>query len=209
VGIIVKTQLKESSNEKRYSCFILYKPYGVLCQFTDRSGRKTLADLGKFPQDVYPVGRLDFDSEGLVMLTNDGRLKNILLEPDNKHPRTYLVQVENVPDNETLKILRAGILLKDYKTRPVEIELLKSQPNIPPRGVPIRYRKNIPTAWLKMTLYEGKNRQVRRMTAAVGRPTLRLIRIAIGPLTIGNMQPGEVRELSSSDIQNLKKSLEH
>jgi 23S rRNA pseudouridine2457 synthase len=184
--------------------FILNKPYGVMCQFSDSSGRKTLADFGKFTRDVYPVGRLDFDSEGLVLLTNDGKLKDYLLNPENMHPRTYLVQVENIPDDAALKKLRAGINLRDYKTRAAEVELLESQLDIPPRQVPIRFRKNIPTAWLKLTIYEGKNRQVRRMTAAVGHPTLRLIRISIGPLTIGNLKPCEVRELLKSEIRNLK-----
>lgn len=192
----------------RFRYFTLYKPYGVLNQFSDSSGRKTLADFCKLPRDVYPVGRLDFDTEGLVLLTNDGRLKNILLDPKNKHPRTYLVQVENVPNNEALEKLCSGVLLKDYRTLPAEAELLESPPHIPPRDVPIRFRKNIPTAWLKITLHEGKNRQIRRMTAAVGYPTLRLVRISIGPLTLEKMQPGEMHEMSESESVILKKLLE-
>ncbi len=204
-----RSQMKDISGGKRYRYYILYKPYGVLCQFTDSAGRKTLADIGQFPRDVYPVGRLDFDSEGLVLLTNDGMLKNILLDPENKHPRRYLAQIEKMPDEEKLNRLREGIELKGYRTLPADVQLLTNEPDIPSRGMPIRHRKNIPTAWLKLTLHEGKNRQVRRMTAAVGHPTFRLIRISIGSLTLGNMQPGEVREMTSGEIHNLKKLLEH
>ncbi len=200
----IRSQRKYNSNRKGYRYFILYKPYGVLCQFTDSTGRKTLADIGQFPRDVYPVGRLDFDSEGLVLLTNDGKLKNILLDPENKHSRTYLAQVEKVPDEEKLNRLRAGIDLKGYRTLSADVRLLKRQPEIPSRNVPIRYRRNIPTAWLKLILHEGKNRQVRRMTAAIGHPTLRLIRMTIGPLSIGSLRPGEVQELLKNEIRNLK-----
>jgi 23S rRNA pseudouridine2457 synthase len=194
----------ESFRKGDFHYFKLNKPYGVLCQFSDPLGRRTLADLGKFPRDVYPVGRLDLESEGLVLLTNDGKLKEFLLNPDNMHPRTYLVQVENLPNRPALEKLRCGINLKDYKTRPVDAEVIKNPPIVPDRSVPVRYRKNIPTAWLRLTLHEGKNRQVRRMTAAVGHPTLRLIRISIGSLKLSDLRPGEVRELSKKEIQELK-----
>ena len=189
----------------KYHYFIVNKPYGVLCQFTDSSGRKTLSDIGRFPRNVYPAGRLDFDSEGLVFLTDDGKLKSYLLDPENQHPRTYLVQVENIPDEKSLMSLRNGIKIKECVTRPADVVLLENEPNILPREKPIRYRKNIPTSWLRITLYEGKNRQVRRMTAAVGCPTLRLIRIEIGPLSIGELKPGEFRELKNHEVENLRK----
>lgn len=185
----------------RYIAFC--KPYGVLCQFTDRLGRTTLAHFGPFPGDVYPAGRLDMDSEGLVLLTNDGHLKHRLLEPRHAHPRTYLVQVEHVPSEEALKQLRTGVIIEGKKTRPAGVRLLLREPTIFPRPVPIRFRKNVPTAWLEMTLREGRNRQVRKMTAAVGYPTLRLIRVAIGNINLGNLQPGDKRDLTPAEIKSL------
>jgi 23S rRNA pseudouridine2457 synthase len=183
---------------------ILFKPFGVLCQFTDPAGRSTLADFGPFPKDVYAAGRLDFDSEGLVLLTNDGFLKSRLLEPKFHHPRTYLVQVERVPTADVLRRLREGIILDGKKTSPAEVKLLDDAPQLPPRSVPIRFRKNVPTAWLEITLHEGRNRQVRRMTASVGFPTLRLIRTRIVNLTIDGLQPGEHRRLSGEEISTLR-----
>jgi 23S rRNA pseudouridine2457 synthase len=183
---------------------VLNKPYGVLCQFTDTQGRATLAKYGPFPNDVYPVGRLDADSEGLVLLTNDGTLKHRLLEPRYKHPRTYLVHVERIPTEETLTALRSGVLIEGRTTLPADIQLIPHEPQLPPRPVPIRFRKNIPTAWLELTLREGRNRQVRKMTAAVGHPTLRIIRTRIGTLTLGTLQPGEHRTLSRDEILQLK-----
>ncbi|MDI6803239.1 MAG: pseudouridine synthase [Bacteroidota bacterium] len=174
---------------------ILYKPYGVLCQFSDKEDRPTLSDLGKFPKDVYPVGRLDFDSEGLVLLTNDNTLKHKLLEPKFKTPKTYLAQVETIPDENALEKLRKGVVIEGKKTLPAEVKLLEQEPNLPPRSVPIRFRKNVPTAWLEITIYEGRNRQVRKMTAAVGHPTLRLVRIKMGNIELGNLLIGEVRNL--------------
>lgn len=188
-------------NDYRY--IILYKPYGVLCQFTDAIGRVTLSDLGNFPKDVYPVGRLDYDSEGLVLLTNDNWLKQRLLEPKFRHPRTYLVQVERIPDDKALEQLRKGVNLAGKKTLPAKIKLLEKEPTLPPRSVPIRYRKNVPTSWLEITIYEGRNRQVRRMTAAVGHPTLRLVRIKIGNLKLKGLKPGEWRSLGRVQIINL------
>lgn len=190
--------------------YILFnKPYGILCQFSTAERRKTLADFGRFPKDVYPVGRLDADSEGLVLLTNDGVLKHRLLEPIFKHTRTYLVQVERVPTQEIIKNLQSGIFLDDQKTLPAEVQLLKEEPGLPPRPVPIRMRKNIPTAWLQMILYEGRNRQIRRMTAKVGHPTLRLVRVGIGPLTIKNLNPGEHRWLLMGEILLLRQAVKN
>ena len=154
---------------------VAHKPYRVMCSFTDPEGRATLADYVPVP-DVYAAGRLDYDSEGLVLLTNDGWLLHRLTHPRYEHPKTYLVQVERVPE----------------KTLPAEVELLRGdeRPNVPPRSVPIRYRANVPTAWLRMTLREGRKRQVRHMTAAVGYPTLRLIRVSSGPIALGDLAPG-------------------
>jgi pseudouridine synthase len=192
---------------KSYQYYVLNKPFGVLCQFTDEKNRPTLKQFGPFPRDVYPVGRLDADSEGLLLLTNDGLLKHRLLEPRFQHPRTYLVQVERIPTEDTLEKLRKGILLDGKKTLPVEVELLHHEPRIPPRPVPIRFRKNVPTVWLKITMREGRNRQVRRMTAAVGHPTLRLIRIAMGSLTIEGLEVGKSRTLSQEEVKLLHTSI--
>jgi 23S rRNA pseudouridine2457 synthase len=181
----------------------LFKPYGVLCRFTDEAGRPTLADYVDVP-DVYPAGRLDKDSEGLLLLTDDGRLASLITHPRHKLPKVYLAQVEHIPEAEALARLRVGVEIKGGKTRPAQADLLAAEPDLPPRPVPIRYRKSIPTAWLRITLREGRNRQVRRMTAAVGHPTLRLVRIAIGPVELGTLQPGEWRELSAREVKQLR-----
>ena len=181
--------------------FLFYKPYGVLCQFSDNEGRKTLKEFGPFPKEIYPVGRLDADSEGLVFLTNDGALKHFMLEPKYDHARTYLVQVERVPTEDSLERLRQGVIIEGRTTKSADVRLLTEDPDLPPRPVPVRYRKNIPTAWLKIILREGKNRQVRKMTASVNHPTLRLVRIAIESFTLHGLKPGEHREISSSEIQ--------
>ena len=187
---------------------LFYKPYGVLCQFTDSSDnpRPTLKDYIPIP-NVYSVGRLDRDSEGLLLLTDNGQLKNRLTDPKFAHPRTYYVQVEGIPTESALNKLRSGVTIKNYRTRKARVQLLSSEPNLPPRIPPIRDRKSIPTSWLSMTLTEGKNRQVRRMTAAVGFPTLRLIRISIGDrdrkLGLAGLNPGAWRELSSSETEML------
>jgi pseudouridine synthase len=182
----------------------LFKPYGVLCRFTDQAGRPTLADFVDVP-GVYPAGRLDKDSEGLLLLTDDGRLASLITHPRYKLPKVYLAQVEGLPEAEALARLRAGVEIKGGKTRPAQAELLGSEPPLPPRPVPIRYRKSIPTAWLHITLKEGRNRQVRRMTAAVGHPTLRLVRVAIGPVELGSLQPGEWRKLTPREVDRLAK----
>lgn len=183
--------------------FALNKPYDVLCQFTDAEGRVTLKD--HFPHaGVYPVGRLDRDSEGLVLLSDDGRLAHRLTDPRYGHPRTYLVQVERVPDLPALVALRRGVELKDGRTRPAEAELLVSPPALHDRPVPVRFRKNVPTAWLRVVVREGRNRMVRRMTAAVGFPTLRLVRVAIGPVGLDDLAPGRWRELSAAEREALR-----
>lgn len=182
-----------------------WKPYGVLTQFTDPQGRPTLSDYISIP-DVYAAGRLDFDSEGLLLLTDSARLKTRLTDPQFEHPRTYLVQVEHIPDEAALQKLRQGVELNDGETRPAVVERLESPPELPERPVPIRYRKNVPDCWIKLTITEGRNRQVRRMTAAVGHPTLRLVRWAIGTITLQGLQPGEWLKLSDAETNALWKS---
>lgn len=185
-----------------YRYFKLFKPYDVLTQFTDEAGRQTLKDFVAVP-GIYPVGRLDRDSEGLLLLTDDGPLAHRLTDPRFEHPKTYLAQVEKVPDEAALEALRTGVTLKDGWTRPAGARLLECPPVLPERPVPIRYRKNVPTAWVELTLREGRNRQVRRMTAAVGFPTLRLVRVAIGRIGLGDLKPGECRELTDEERQSL------
>jgi 23S rRNA pseudouridine2457 synthase len=175
------------------------KPYGVLPCFTDQAGRPTLADYVEIP-GVYPAGRLDLDSEGLLLLTSDGMLAHHITDPRHKLPKVYLAQVEHIPNEEALEQLRKGVVLNGKRTRPAEVRLLSEDPQLPDRAVPIRFRKNVPTAWVEITLHEGLNRQVRRMTAAVGHPTLRLVRIAIGPIQTGDLQPGQWRALTAREI---------
>ncbi|HEY54266.1 MAG TPA: rRNA pseudouridine synthase [Caldilineae bacterium] len=180
---------------------ILYKPYDVLTQFTDEQGRATLADYVPVA-GVYAAGRLDRDSEGLLLLTDDGRLAHRITHPRWKLPKTYLVQVECVegpPDQSVLMQLRRGVIVKGQRTAPARAELLSRPPDLPPRAV----RDYHPTAWLRITLREGRKRQVRRMTAAVGFPTLRLVRVAIGPLQLGDLQPGAWRDLTERERQAL------
>jgi 23S rRNA pseudouridine2457 synthase len=191
----------QQSSTKVYIVF--YKPYGVLSQFTDSSGRKTLGSFGPFPKDVYPVGRLDTDSEGLLLLTNDGVTKHRLLEPRFGHERTYLAQVERIPDEAALKELESGVIIEGHRTKVAKVRRLESPPDLPPRPVPIRFRKNVPTSWIEIKLREGRNRQVRKMTAAVGHPTLRLIRTEFGPLRLQGLQPGESRTLSATEVKSL------
>lgn len=177
----------------------------MLTQFTDPQGRPTLADYIGLP-NVYAAGRLDRDSEGLLLLTDDARLKTRLTDPKFEHPRTYLVQIERIPDEQALQRLREGIELNDGRTRPTQVERLEATPDLPDRPVPIRYRKSVPDCWIKLTLTEGRNRQVRRMTAAVGHPTLRLVRWAIGPITLEGLQPGMWRALDKNQEDQLWKS---
>lgn len=178
------------------------KPYGVLPCFTDPAGRPTLADYIKVP-DVYAAGRLDQDSEGLLILTSDGTLAHRITGPQHKLPKVYLVQVERIPDHKAITQLCQGVELAGRRTRTAKVRLLVEEPSLPERPVPIRFRKHVPTAWLEMTIHEGMNRQVRRMTAAVGHPTLRLIRIAIGAVHLGDLKPGEWRDLREDDISDL------
>ena len=174
-------------------------PYGVLCQFTDRSSppRPTLAGFG-LPPEVYPAGRLDFDSEGLLLLTDDGALAHRLTDPRHKRPKTYLVQVEGAPNAAQLDALRRGVVLKDGPTRPARVLVVAAPAWLWPRDPPVRFRKSVPDAWLELTLTEGRNRQVRRMTAAVGLPTLRLIRTAIGPHALAGLAPGAWRAVDAA-----------
>lgn len=184
---------------------LFYKPYGVLSQFSDRqqTSHPTLKDyIGV--ADVYPVGRLDRDSEGLLLLTNHGWLQHRLSDPQFGHPRTYWVQVENIPDAQALQTLRTGMRIRHYQTRPAQVNVLAAAPPLPPRQPPIRFRQQIPTAWLEMTLYEGRNRQVRRMTAAVGLPTLRLVRVAIAHLCCQGLEPGQWRYLTPREVTQIK-----
>ena len=189
--------------DRQYILF--YKPYGVLCQFTDdsESPRPTLKEYIEIPE-VYSVGRLDFDSEGLLLLTNDGQLKHRLIDPQFAHSRTYWVQVEGIPTEDALQQLCQGVNIQGYRTKPVLARLLDTEPNLPPRQPPIRTRANIPTAWIELILTEGKNRQVRKMTAAVGFPTLRLVRVAIAHLRLENLKVGEWRELTEPELQELR-----
>ena len=197
-----------------YRHLLFYKPYNVLCQFTDSENplqpRRTLKDFIPIA-GVYAAGRLDYDSEGLLFLTNQGRLQHLLCDPQFAHPRTYWVQVEQIPDENALNRLRKGVTIQNYQTRPAQVDLLPDEPLLPPRFPPNRYRQSIPTSWLEMTLTEGKNRQVRRMTAAVGFPTLRLVRVGLGlkqgknrlSLSLEGLQPGQWRELTDRERQSL------
>lgn len=185
------------SPEANVSRIILFnKPYGVLCQFTDPDGSPTLGDFIPV-KNVYAAGRLDKDSEGLLLLTDDGKLQSRITHPKNKQAKTYWVQIEGEPSEEALEQLRRGVKLKDGMTLPAEIERMAEPEGLWQRDPPVRFRKAIPTCWLAITLKEGRNRQVRRMTAAIGHPTLRLIRARIGQWQLQQLQPGEWVELKS------------
>jgi 23S rRNA pseudouridine2457 synthase len=179
--------------KSRFRYLLFNKPFGVLPQFSDKLGRPVLKDFLPFP-DIYPVGRLDFDSEGLMLLTDDGALNHLMSSPKYKQPKTYWAQVEGVPEEKELEPLRRGVVIEGKKTLPAKVKMIE-EPPLWPRVKPIRFRKNIPTAWLEITLYEGRNRQVRKMTAAVGFPCLRLVRVGIGSLGLGELKPGEFREI--------------
>lgn len=193
-----------SVTEHKY--FIFYKPYQVLSQFTSSDGRASLS-LFNFPKDCYPVGRLDYDSEGLLIITDDKSLNRKLLNPKYRHRRTYYVQVEGIPSVTDLEQLSKGVEInidgKTYRTLPAVVEVLETEPNLPERIPPIRFRKNIPTTWLSITLMEGKNRQVRKMTAKIGYPTLRLVRYSIEKLNIDGFNSGEIRRINKDTIIKL------
>lgn len=188
-----------------FSYYAIYKPFGTLSQFTKEGEHQTLAELGfNFPKDVYPVGRLDADSEGLLLLTNDKRINSRLLDPEQGHERSYLVQVEGDISAEAMNRLQEGIEIsfdgKIYKTRSASIEKLVDLPVIPERNPPIRFRLNVPTSWIRLKIIEGKNRQVRKMTAKVGFPTLRLIRESINELSLNTMESGRVEVMERSEF---------
>jgi len=189
------------------SYILFYKPYGVLSQFTREKNHKALSDFGPFPKDVYAAGRLDADSEGLLFLTNDTAVNHRLTDPKFEHERTYLVQIEGIPDDDDLAQLSNGVVIEAKRTKPAIVRLCDHKPDFPIRAVPIRFRKNVPTTWLEMTLREGRNRQVRKMTAAVDHPTLRLVRTSIAFLTLNELQHGEYRELTSKEIEKLRSLL--
>jgi len=193
-----------SAEQKNGYVILFNKPFQVLCQFSEHENKTTLAKHINFP-NIYPAGRLDYDSEGLLILTNDGQLQSLITHPNNKLPKTYWAQLEGDIDSDAISQLSKGVTLKDGVTLPATIQKI-SAPQINDRIPPIRQRANKPTSWIELTIREGRNRQVRRMTAAVGFPTLRLIRISIGPWNITNLQPGEWKE--SVLPNNLSKKLD-
>ncbi|MGC1395476.1 MAG: pseudouridine synthase [Coleofasciculaceae cyanobacterium] len=228
---MVKPISNQSDNKRRtqneYRYLLFYKPYNVLSQFTDQQAnqkrtsdlrsaaalryrvresssvlptRQTLKDYIPVTS-VYPVGRLDQDSEGLMLLTNNGRLQDQLSNRRFQHPRTYWVQVEGIPTTAALRQLGRGVKIQDYQTRPTLVQLLPNEPVLPPRLPPIRFRKSVPTSWLEITLTEGRNRQVRKMTAAVGFPTLRLVRVGIAHLRLDSLEPGQWRDLTLAELE--------
>ena len=187
--------------------FIIHKPFNVLSQFSSTDDKKTLKDFFDVPSNVYPVGRLDYDSEGLLILTDDKTLNNYLLNPQNKHEREYWVQVEGDISNEKIDLLQQGVEIningKLYRTKKCTVKKILKSPEVSVRNPPIRFRKLIPDCWIKIILTEGKNRQVRKMTAAVGCPTLRLIRNRIEGITLDKLYPGEMKTISKKELYNL------
>ena len=197
---LINFLMQRSSQQKRNDrprLLLVNKPYGVLTQFTDQEGRQTLKDFVAI-RGVYPAGRLDRDSEGLLLLTNHGSLQHLIASPTHKMPKTYWVQVEGIVNEKALDTLRNGVELKDGKTLPAKARMIEP-PAIWPRVPPVRERKSVPDSWIELTIREGKNRQVRRMTAAVGFPTLRLVRCQIGPWQLGSMKPGQWQEAEIPD----------
>ncbi|MFZ1800382.1 MAG: pseudouridine synthase [Chitinophagaceae bacterium] len=188
----------------KHAYYIIYKPFKTLSQFSAVPGKKTLGDFFTLQKDIYPVGRLDEDSEGLLLLTNDTSVNKKLLDPLFAHTREYLVQVEGTISNDAITNMSNGIAIhvngKIYITKPCVVNRHDDEPNVPERIPPIRFRKNIPTSWIRIILKEGKNRQVRKMTAATGFPTLRLLRTRIGGITLGNLQPGEIKMLDKTAV---------
>lgn len=186
--------------------FVIYKPFQVMSQFSPAENKKTLKDFFEVPKDVYPVGRLDYDSEGLLILTNDTSINHRLLHPEFEHEREYWVQVDNAVSPNSILQIANGVEInidgKIYKTKPCIASLFSTEPQVSARNPPIRFRKEIPTSWLKLILKEGKNRQVRKMTAAIGHPTLRLIRHRIEKITLENILPAEMLEISKATLEN-------
>lgn len=186
-----------------YSYYLIYKPYGILSQFTPEGKKLGLSSFLNLPKDCYPVGRLDAESEGLLLITNDKAVNNRLLDPKEKHERTYLVQVDGDITEEAVAKLRKGVQIKvdgqPYTTMPAKVEKIE-EPVLPPRNPPVRFRLSVPTSWIKVVLVEGKNRQVRHMTAAVGFPTLRLVRSQIGKFDIGQMIPGDLVQVERGEL---------
>ena len=193
--------MDEDKIDFRY--FIFYKPFGYLSQFTDEDGNPGLAKLIDVPKDIYPIGRLDKDSEGLLLLSNDKKLNFILLNPDNNHNRTYWVQVDTVVTPKAIAALENGVAIKvgktEHQTKPCVAKIIDA-PTLPDRDPPVRFRKNVPTSWIEITLTEGKNRQVRKMCAAVGFPCLRLVRVSIERLELQNMKVGQLKEVKKIRI---------
>ncbi len=189
--------------------FIAHKPYRVLSQFSSEDGKQTLKDFFDVPSNVYPVGRLDYDSEGLLLLTDDKKLNKLLLDPTQKHEREYWVQVEGAISEVAINELQQGVFIqsngKKYLTKKSVVKNFSSSPKVMERTPPIRFRKNIPDSWISIILIEGKNRQVRKMTARVGYPTLRLIRYRIENITLAELKPGEMRKVSQEEMYNLLK----
>jgi 23S rRNA pseudouridine2457 synthase len=200
---------REARRPSRPRVLALFKPWGHVSRFTPEAGHPGLGELVPVP-GVYPAGRLDHDSEGLLVLTDDGTLAAALTDPRHGHPRTYWVEVERVPDAGALDALARGVRVQGRRTRPARVRLLSEPPALPPRPVPVRARKSVPTAWLEIELREGRNRQVRRMTAAVGHPTLRLVRVALGGLRLPELRlaPGEWRELGLREVAALRRGSE-
>ena len=183
---------------EKYKYIAFFKPFGVLTQFTGEECDLTLSDYN-FPANVYAAGRLDKDSEGLLILTDDGPFNQKLTNPSSSKKKTYWVQVDKIPNDDSLNQMRKGLRIKDYTTRPCTVKIIE-EPKVPARIPPIRTRMNIPTSWLEITISEGKNRQVRRMTAKIGHPTLRLIRVSMGKYNLKNLAPGEWIEISKNEI---------
>lgn len=193
-----------------FQYFLFYKPYNVLSQFTTQDDKKTLADYFiNVSKDIYPIGRLDYDSEGMLVLTNDKSLTDILLNPKNQHTKTYFVQLEGSVTKDDLSTLLKGVVInvkgKQFNVKATNVNLIKEPLFLPERTPPIRYRKDIPTSWASIEVNEGKNRQIRKMTAAIGFPTLRLVRFSIGKLNIENFQNGEIRQIEKNELKLLTK----
>lgn len=205
-----KAPIRRKVQPRELYYFLAYKPYGMLSQFSKDGDKPTLADLAfSFPKDAYPVGRLDHDSEGLLLITNDTRLNSLLLNPKRHYRKTYWVQVDRAITDDAVAQLCKGVTINvngEYTTQPAKVRRIE-EPSLPERIPPIRFRINVPTSWIEISLTEGKNRQIRKMTAAVNFPTLRLVRIGIGPLSIGDLKPEDVKTLSKEEVQTLIASL--